>query len=162
MAEAELLEEKQILETEARKLKIKEELAKAKARLSAYHDIPVDDIQIKQENAQQKWGNQKEVVSSARDQKHQQTRIYNEDQSKNAWDKFDQRMKEKEDKFYQKTSNKKMLGAQDDSVNEMMCRLLKQQSAPEIEIDVFDGNPMEFHYFMAVFREVVEKREDDE
>ena len=55
-----------------------------------------------------------------------------------------------------------MLGAQDDSVNEMMCRLLKQQSAPEIEIDVFDGNPMEFHYFMAVFREVVEKRVDDE
>ena len=60
-------------------------------------------------------------MSSTRDQKHQQTKIYNEDQSKNAWDKFDQRMKEKEDKFYQKTSNKKMLGAQDDSVNEMMC-----------------------------------------
>ena len=61
MAEAELLEEKQILETEARKLKIKEELAKAKARLSAYDNIPVDDIQIKQENAQQRWENQKEI-----------------------------------------------------------------------------------------------------
>ena len=47
MAEAELLEEKQILETEARKLKTKEELAKTKARLSAYHDLPADDIQIK-------------------------------------------------------------------------------------------------------------------
>ena len=162
MAEAELLEEKQILETEARKLKIKEELAKAKARLSGYHDVPVDYIQTKQENAQQRWENQKEKVSSARDQKHQQTKNYSEDQLQNAWDKSDQRMKEKEDKFYQKTSNKKMLGAQDDSVNEMMCRLLKQQSAPEIEIDVFDGNPMEFHYFMAVFREVVEKRVDDE
>ena len=33
MAEAELQEEKQILETEARKLKIKGELVKAKARL---------------------------------------------------------------------------------------------------------------------------------
>ena len=33
MGEAELIEEKQILETEMRKLKIKEELAKAKARL---------------------------------------------------------------------------------------------------------------------------------
>ena len=61
MAESELLEEKQILETEARKLKIKEELAKAKARLSAYDNIPVDDIQIKQENAQQRWENQKEI-----------------------------------------------------------------------------------------------------
>ena len=33
MGEAELIEEKQILETEMRKLKIKEEPAKAKARL---------------------------------------------------------------------------------------------------------------------------------
>ena len=55
-----------------------------------------------------------------------------------------------------------MLEGQDDSVNETMCWLLKQQSAPEIELDVFNGNPMEFHYFMAVFREVVEKRVDDE
>ena len=38
----------------------------------------------------------------------------------------------------------------------------KATSAPEIEIDVFGGKPMEFHYFMAVFREVVEKRVDDE
>ena len=71
-------------------------------------------------------------------------------------------MKEKEDKFYQKTSTKKMLGVQDDSVNEMMYQLLKQQSAPQTEIDVFNGNPMEFHYFMAVFREVGKKRVDDE
>ena len=63
-------------------------------------------------------------------------------------------MKEKEDEFYQKTSNKKLPQAQVDSVDEMMCRMLKQQSAPEIEIDIFDGNPMEFHYFMAVFKEV--------
>ena len=46
IAEAELLE-KQILETQARKLKINEEMAKAKARLSAYHNVPIDDIQIK-------------------------------------------------------------------------------------------------------------------
>ena len=38
----------------------------------------------------------------------------------------------------------------------------KEQSAPEIEIDVFIANPMEFHYFMAVLKEVVKKRLDDE
>ena len=58
MAETAPLDEKQILETEARKWKTKEELAKAKAGLSVYHDVPVDDIQIKQESAQQSWGNQ--------------------------------------------------------------------------------------------------------
>ena len=40
----------------------------------------------------------------------------------------------------------------------MMYRLLKWQSAPEIEIDVFDGMQMEFHYIMAVFKEIAEKK----
>ena len=59
-------------------------------------------------------------MSSIRDQEHQQTKIYNKDRLRNVWDKFDQRMKEKQDELYQKTSNKKLLQAQDDSVNEMM------------------------------------------
>ena len=45
-------------------------------------------------------------MSSSTDQKHRQKKIY--------------------DEFYQKTNNNKLLRAQDDSVNEMMCRLLKQ------------------------------------
>ena len=81
MAETAPLDEKQILETEARKWKTKEELAKAKAGLSVYHDVPVDDIQIKQESAQQSWGNQRKKISSTRDQKHQHTKTYNEDQA---------------------------------------------------------------------------------
>ena len=42
-------------------------------------------------------------MSSSRDQKHRQKKIY-----------------------YQKTNNNKLLRAQDDSVNEMMCQVLKQ------------------------------------
>ena len=38
-----------------------------------------------------------------------------------------------------------------------MCLLLKEQPAPEIKIDVFDGKPMEFHYFLTD-----EKRVNDE
>ena len=38
----------------------------------------------------------------------------------------------------------------DVNVAEMMCKLVNQQSAPEIDIDVFGGDPLEFHYFMAV------------
>ena len=58
-------------------------------------------------------------MSGTRGQKHQQTIIYNEDQLRNAWYKFDQRIKEKEEKFYQKKSSKKLLGAQDDSFSEI-------------------------------------------
>ena len=38
----------------------------------------------------------------------------------------------------------------DEGVSMMMCQLLKQQSAPDIDIDIFRGNPIDFHYFMTV------------
>ena len=42
--------------------------------------------------------------------------------------------------------------------NEILCRLMKQQSAPEVDIDSFDGNPLNYRYFMVIFKEVVENR----
>ena len=45
--------------------------------------------------------------------------------------------------------------------NKILCQLLKQQSAPEIDIDCFDGNPLNYRYFMAIFAEVVENRIND-
>ena len=39
--------------------------------------------------------------------------------------------------------------------NEILCRLLKQQSALEVDIDCFNGNPLNYRYFMAIFKEVV-------
>ena len=42
-----------------------------------------------------------------------------------------------------------------------MCELLRQQAAPELEIDIFDGNLMDFHYFIGVFKEVVENKVTD-
>ena len=49
----------------------------------------------------------------------------------------------------------------DTSVAGMLCKMMKQQSAPEIDLDVFDGNPLNFHYFMALFREAVAKKIED-
>jgi len=38
-----------------------------------------------------------------------------------------------------------------------MCyRLLQQQSAPDVDIERYDGNPLNFHHFKAMFKEVVE------
>ena len=39
-----------------------------------------------------------------------------------------------------------------------MCKLLSQQSAPNVDIDMFDGNPLEFNYFMSIFEEIVESK----
>ena len=42
----------------------------------------------------------------------------------------------------------------DAGASKMMRELLKQQSAPDIDIDVFSGNPIDFHYFMVFFNEM--------
>ena len=49
----------------------------------------------------------------------------------------------------------------DGEVSNMFCKLIQQQDAPEVDIHTFSGNPLENHYFMEVFKEVVEKRIDD-
>ena len=41
----------------------------------------------------------------------------------------------------------------------MMYKLVNQQSTPEI--DVFGGNPLEFHYFFSAFDEAVKKKIED-
>ena len=44
---------------------------------------------------------------------------------------------------------------------DVLCHLVKQQSALDIELDIFEGNPLDFNYFMRLSHEVVEKRIDD-
>ena len=41
----------------------------------------------------------------------------------------------------------------------MMSKLLRQQAAPDVEI--FNGDPVDYHYFIAVFDELIEKKIDD-
>lgn len=37
----------------------------------------------------------------------------------------------------------------------MMCQLLQQQRVPDTGIDSFSGDPLDYHCFMEVFKEVV-------
>ena len=46
-------------------------------------------------------------------------------------------------------------------VSDISCQLLKQRSTPDKDIDVFDGNPLNFKYFMTLFREGVESKIED-
>ena len=45
-----------------------------------------------------------------------------------------------------------------ESLLEKQGTLLQQQGAPEIEIDKFNGNPLEYKYFMATFMEAVDNK----
>ena len=40
----------------------------------------------------------------------------------------------------------------------MLCKLIQRQGASEDDIDIFSGDPLEYHYFMEVFKGVVEKK----
>ena len=80
-------------------------------------------------------------------------------QYRNTWDLQDKANREN---LPDKTTKEELEYEKDQkNVTEMMCELLRQQAAPDLEIDIFDGNPMDFHYFMAVFKEVVENKVTD-
>ena len=44
---------------------------------------------------------------------------------------------------------------------DVLYYLVKQQSELDIELDIFEGNPLDFNYFMRLSHEVIEKRIDD-
>ena len=45
--------------------------------------------------------------------------------------------------------------------SDILYKLLQQQAALEVDIEYFDGNPLNCHYFIALFSEVVETKIDD-
>ena len=47
------------------------------------------------------------------------------------------------------------------ATSDMLCKLLWFQSGPDVDIKTFDGNVLNYHYFIALFREVVESKVDD-
>ena len=48
-----------------------------------------------------------------------------------------------------------------DNIERMLCSLIKEQSAPDVGIEEFDGNPLNLNYFRSMSRETVEKKIDD-
>ena len=34
------------------------------------------------------------------------------------------------------------------NIEEMLCKLVKEQSAVKVDLEPFDGNPLEYTYFM--------------
>ena len=51
--------------------------------------------------------------------------------------------------------------SQSDASIEKLCELFQLQSAPDIDLDVFNGDPLEFNFFITSFQEVVEKKIKD-
>ena len=54
---------------------------------------------------------------------------------------------------------KKVIVLDSEDVSETLCKIMKLQTAPEV--DIFDGNVLNYHHFMALFKEVVEFKVED-
>ena len=44
---------------------------------------------------------------------------------------------------------------------DVLYQLLQQQAAPEVNMEVFDGNLLDFKYFVSIFQEVVKTKLED-
>ena len=40
---------------------------------------------------------------------------------------------------------------------DLLIDMIQQQAAPAVELECFDGNPLEYNHFLDLFREVVDK-----
>ena len=43
----------------------------------------------------------------------------------------------------------------------IFCKILRLQSSPDVDVKTFDGNILNYHYFIVSFREVVESKVDN-
>ena len=50
---------------------------------------------------------------------------------------------------------------QQNNITKMLSKLVKEQSVPQVDLEPFDGNPLEYTYFMLMFKESVKKRTED-
>ena len=50
---------------------------------------------------------------------------------------------------------------ENDYAAEMLSKLVREQSAPQVDMEPFEGNPLDFTYFMSMFQESVEDKIDD-
>ena len=52
--------------------------------------------------------------------------------------------------------NVNVLDSEDGS--ETLCKVLKLQAAPEVDMEPFDDNMLNYYHFMALFKDVVESK----
>ena len=112
LAEESFLMKRQIAENEAQRLKVQEMVAEAKTRAKVYEES--------------EHGDRKPFPQTEEARSSKQTNI---------------------DHYFQRGSHQKLI--QDEHLHpkktdiaEVLCNLVKQQLAPDVDLDVFDGNPL--------------------
>ena len=158
MAKVEFMQQRQITENRAEQFRVQEKLAKAKARSEVYEAMErkgseVDQSEIIRESTVEAIIGQQEIMH-----KHQVKSAAVDDNKQAPIEKISQRYEE-DGKPKSKSTMKNTKNTEE--LSQIMCNLLRHQSAPNVEIETFTGNRLDYHYFMSVFKEAVEYKIDD-
>ena len=158
MTEAEFMQQRQMAENRVEQLRVQELLAKAKARSEVYEamerkESEFDKSEIIRGSKVDTGIGQQEIVH-----KHQVKSAAADNNIQAPTGKISNHY-EKDGKATSKSTMKK--NKYTEELSPMMCNLLRHQSAPNVEIETFRGNPLDYHYFMSVFKKAVEYKIDD-
>ena len=181
-AEASFMQKKRNAELQAESLQIEEEMAKAQARVKIYEgenidqkvpletltmaDIKADDSRYPVITKKQKYLDQNEK-SSAATQSQTRPRVIRFSTTNNQQGELQDKQHHLQDQQSSITVNQNEVTdkitkpCEDNEIGTMLYQLVKEQSAPSVDIEVFDGNPLHYTYFRSMFREAVEKRIKD-
>ena len=138
LAEASFTEEKHAAILNAEKLHQSEELAKLKARTQVLDKINKGDPDPARMNMGVAKPDEKENQIKA--DKIVKAEKYTKKLNPNA-----------------EASKSKAKESNDGEIYGLLKGMIEQQAAPDVEMETFDGNPLEYHHFIDLFREVVEK-----
>ena len=127
-------------EKEAAKLKIQQEIAIAKARSRVFETSAIEGRGLKIEQYSTKAPL---VIGNS---KHGE-KTWDIDQSRHGeiiWD-IPQSRQERNTVGMENEEIDRTVTAGQADVTSMLCNLLKQQSAPDVDLDIFDENTLEYH-----------------
>ena len=178
MTEVEFPEKRQLAENQPERLKIQEKVAKAKARSEVYstmqdHAFVKNEVATNEELKRDQAASNTKITTSV----HQQILKPQMGQSSYKGEiDASNTLKGRTIKSYSKKSCDRISCAADaqarstllpkvkdfdGEMSRMLCGLLRQQSAPDVDIQTFRGDPLKYHFFMSSFREAVERKVDD-
>ena len=182
-AEATFMQKKRYAELQAESLRIEEEMAKAQARVKIFEeenidqkvplktltvaDIKAGDSRYPVITKKQKYLDQNEKPSAAT-QFQARPRFNRFSTTNNQQGELQDNQHHQQDQQSSITENQNEVTdritepcEKDSEIGNMLYQLVKEQSAPSIDIEVFDGNPLHYTYFRSMFREAVEKKIKD-
>ena len=154
------MKEKQDAEWQAESLRLEEEMEKARVRAWIYENGNQDqEMTFKMEEQKQE-----KIVYHQQITKHSEINQHGDRTNAGVQNVYSSIPRESYDQKLQRAFRQgprtnpaeaamanSGKAVEDNEMGKMLCQLVKQQSAPTVGIEKFDGNPLQYSYFRSIF-----------